>query len=110
MSQGHRLEVVMIAYSFTGLTAELFAEARRKKVPLQTLGPRPGEIWVLLNNRWRVAPRAAMPLLIGVTEIEDAERVVVDLDGSLRELTRDEIDDAEMLMYRASREGGGRCR
>lgn len=97
----------MIAYSFTGLTAELFAEARRKKVPLHTPGPQSGEIWVLLNKAWRVAPRAAMPLLIGVTEIEDAERVA---GGTLRALTRDEIDDAEMLMYRASREGGGRCR
>lgn len=65
---------------------------------------------MLLNKSWRVAPRTAMPLLIGVTEIEDAERVAVDLGGSFRELTRDEIDDAEMLMYRASREGGGRCR
>lgn len=100
----------MIAYSFTGLTAELFAEARRRKVPLATSGPRSGEIWVLLNKAWRVAPRAAMPLLIGVTEIEDAERIAGDLGGTLRELTRDEIDDAEMLMYRASREGGGRCR
>lgn len=100
----------MFPYSFIGLTAELFAEARRLKVPVKSSGPRPGEIWVSINSAWRIAPRAAMPLLIGVTEIGEAEKVVADLGAALRELTSDELDDAELLIFRASEEGGGRCR
>lgn len=100
----------MFPYSFIGLTAELFAEARRLKVPVKSMGPRPGEIWVSLNSTWRIAPRAAMPLLIGVSEVGGAEAVVADLGASLRELTRDELDDAELLIFRAGEDGGGRCR
>lgn len=105
-----RMEVVMFPYSFTGLTAELFAEARRLKVPVKSAGPRPGEIWVSLSNTWRVAPRAAMPLLVGVVDVAGAEKVASDLGAVLRELTRAELDDAELLIFRASTDGGGRCR
>ncbi len=100
----------MCPYTFTGLTAELFAEARKRAAPLASAGPRAGEVWVSLATEWRAAPATAMPLLIGVDAVAEAAAIVKRAGGELRPLRPAEVDDAMLLYFRAEREGGGRCR
>lgn len=102
---------MLIPYSFTGVTAELFSEARRKGVVLRSQGPAPDKIWVLLpDGGWQEAPRDAMPLLLGATELGEAVAAVRLVGGELVDLGGDEEQDAAELIYRASAQGGGRCR
>jgi len=91
----------MFAYSITGLTAEHFATARRRRIKLLSDGPSPAEFWVSLAVGWRAAPLAAMPALLGVTDLGAATHAAALVGGALRELTADEQDDAELLIFRA---------
>lgn len=83
----------MDPFTFTGLAAEHFAAARQQGLDLRTEGPGADEVWAKLGDAWRVAPRQAMPLLIGVRDVADAERAAAMVGGSLRELTADELRD-----------------
>ena len=102
---------MLIPYSFTGVTAELFAAARHAGVALRSQGPASDKVWVLLpDGGWQEAPRDAMPLLLGATELHDAVEAVRLVGGTLVDLAGDEEQDATELIYRASAQGGGRCR
>lgn len=101
----------MLAYSLTGLTAELFADARRRGVPVKSGGPKLRQVWISIGPDWLAVPRKAMPLLLGVTDVEAVAQVMIQLGGApFRELTRDERDDVELVVGRANSQGGGRCR
>lgn len=101
----------MVPFTFTGLAAEHFAAARQQ-INMRTEGPRADEVWVQISDRylghvWRVAPRQAMPLLIGVASVEEAEGAAAMVGGSLRKLDRDEFYD--LLLVLGAKEGGDAC-
>lgn len=101
----------MLAYSFVGLTSELFADARRRGVPVKTDGPKARQVWASIGRDWIAVPRKAMPLLLGVTSIEGVVKAMIEIGGApFRELTEWEIEDAELVIGRANSQGGGRCR
>lgn len=91
----------MFPYSITGLTAEHFATARRRRLKLSSDGPQATELWVSIAGEWRAAPLDAMPLLLGVNTLAAAAQAVVVVGGKLRELTASERDDAELLFFHA---------
>lgn len=104
---------MLIPYSFTGVTAELFAAARRAGITLRTRGPALDKIWWLLagdTGVWLCVPRDAMPLLIGTTEFDATLDAVKLVDGDHAMLSDDERADAVELFYRAGAEGRGACR
>lgn len=98
----------MLAYSFVGLTAELFREAH--KVSTTTPGPKPREVWASIGSCWIAAPLKALPLLLGVDNIVEVRRVMFRIGGLHRELNAAERDDAELIVGHANSQGGGRCR
>lgn len=101
----------MLAYSFVGLTSELFADARRRGVPVKTGGPMARQVWAAIGPDWIVVPRKTMPLLLGVTSSEGVAQAMIQIGGApFRELTKDEREDAELVVGRANSQGGGRCR
>lgn len=101
---------MLIPYTVTGVTAEHFAAAKKRmSVSLCSHGPAPDKFWVLLTEGWCEVPRDAMPLLLGVTGVDDARPVAVIAGGHLKFLGGDELSDAEMI-YRAGAKAGGRCR
>lgn len=97
----------MFPYSITGLTAEHFAAARRRRLKLSSDGPRPAEFWISLAGGWWGAPVASMPLLLGVDTIAAATHAAALVGGKLRELAASERDDAELLFFRADADGRG---
>lgn len=88
----------MFLYTFIGVTAEHFGSARDRGVALRGEGPSPAEVWAKVGDAWRVAPRQAMPLLIGVHDLGVAARAVAMIGGCLRELTQEETRDLLELL------------
>lgn len=104
---------MLIPYSFTGVTAELFSAAHRSGLSLRSSGPARDQVWWLLAGDpgvWLCVPRDAMPLLLGVLSLDDARDAVALVDGEPTMLTDAELDDAVTLVARAGAQGGGRCR
>lgn len=97
----------MFIFTFTGIAAEHFAAARQLGLDLRTAGPDADKVWVKLGEVWRVAPRQAMPLLLGVLALDEAERAAALFGGSLRKLDRDEFHDLLVLLGAAR--GGATC-
>lgn len=95
----------MFLFTFTGVTAEHFGRARQQGVNLSTDGPGVDEVWALIGGVWRVAPRQAMPLLLGVHDLASAEDAAEMVGGVLRELTANEARDLLELLDR----GGASC-
>ncbi len=105
--------MMLIPYSFTGVTAELFSAAHRSGLALRSTGPARDKVWWLLAGDpgvWFCVPRDAMPLLLGVLSLDEAHDAVALVDGVPTLLTGAELDDAVTLLARAGAQGGGRCR
>lgn len=95
----------LFPFTFTGVASEHFGRARQQGVHLRTDGPGVDEVWALIGGVWRVAPRQAMPLLLGVHDLGAAARAAAMVGGSLRELTMDEARDLLELLN----QGGASC-
>ena len=95
-----------IPYSLIGVTAEHFAAAQIAKL---TTGPLRDRVWVLIVDRWVSAPRDAMPLLVGVADLDEAAEAAMRVDGALEALTPDEETDARWIVARAAAQGRSRC-
>jgi hypothetical protein len=88
----------MFPYTLTGLTAEHFAAAR-KQIGARSEGPAADRFWVLLRrDGWCEVPREAMPLLIGVEDLEGAVEAVMQVDGVVTSLDEDERRDAAAML------------
>lgn len=97
-----------IPYSLIGVTAERFAEASTK-IATTTSGPARDRVWVLIADRWISAPRDAMPLLLGVDDLDEAARAATQVDGTIEALTPSEETDARWIIARAASQGRPRC-
>jgi hypothetical protein len=97
---------VRIPYSLIGVTAEHFAAAQIAKL---TAGPHRERVWVLIADRWVSAPRDAMPLLLGVDDLDEASEAALRVDGCIEALTLDEATDARWIVARAAAQGRPRC-
>lgn len=91
-------ESTMFLYTFIGVAAEHFLSARDRGLALVTEGPSNTEVWAKIGDTWRVAPRQAMPLLIGVHDLGAAARAASMVGGVLRELTQAETRDLLELL------------
>lgn len=97
---------MLIPYSLIGVTAERFSAAQIAKL---TTGPARDRVWVLIADRWISAPRDAMPLLLGVDDLDEAAQAALQVDGNLEALTPDEETDARWIVARAAAQGRSRC-
>ena len=97
-----------IPYSLIGVTAERFAEASTK-IATMTSGPARDRVWVLIADRWISAPRDAMPLSLGVDDLDEAARAATQVEGTIDSLTADEEVDARWIVARAASQGRARC-